>query len=166
MGEKKRDDKKEVRFSDILEFKVIAREASAPEYMLDSDVGLDLKANEDVALKPMEQKKVRTGIIIKIPENHVGLIRDRVGIVTKMNVHTAAGTFDPAYRGEVSIVLVNFGDEEVMIEKGMRIAQMIILPVSKVKVKEVKSLSKTERGEKSFGSTGLKEKIKELKKIK
>jgi len=149
----------------ILEFKRIARDASAPEYMLSTDVGLDLKANENVSLKPMEQKIVRTGIVIKIPNNHVGLVRDRAGIVTKMNVHTAAGTFDPGFRGEVSIVLINFGDEEVMVEKGMRIAQMIIIPVTRVEVKEVKSLSETERGKKSFGSTGLNEKIREINRL-
>lgn len=164
-------EKKSVKIKDtksskpILEFKSIAKGASAPEYMLNSDVGLDLKANENISLKPMEQKIVRTGIVVKIPNNHVGLIRDRAGIVTKMGVHTVAGTFDPGYRGEVSIVLVNFGEEEVMIEKEMRVAQIIILPVTKVLVKEVKSLSETERGEKSFGSTGLREKIKEINEL-
>jgi dUTP pyrophosphatase len=165
MVKKERVNKKETKQKQILEFKKIAIGASAPEYMINTDVGMDLKANENITLKPMEQKNVRTGIVIKIPENHVGLIRDRAGIVTKMNVHTAAGTFDPGYRGEVSIILVNFGDEEVMIEKEMRIAQLIILPVIKVQVKEVKSLSETERGEKSFGSTGFKERIKEIKKL-
>ncbi|MDD5151260.1 MAG: hypothetical protein PHC28_12425, partial [Flavobacterium sp.] len=97
---------------------------------------------------------------IKIPEGHVGLIRDRAGIVSKMNVHTAAGTFDPAYRGEVSVVLINFADESVTIEKGMRIAQLVILPVTKVKIVDVKKLDITERYDKGFGSTGLKEIIK------
>jgi dUTP pyrophosphatase len=165
MAKKKSVNIKKINQKQILEVKRIAKDASAPEYMINTDVGLDLKANENVILKPMEQKLVRTGIVIKIPDNHVGLIRDRAGIVTKMNVHTAAGTFDPAYRGEISIVLVNFGDEEVMIEKGMRIAQIIILPVTKVVVKEVKSLSETERGEKSFGSTGLHERLEEMKKL-
>jgi dUTP pyrophosphatase len=162
---KKKGAVKENISKQILEFKRIARDASAPEYMLSTDVGLDLKANENINLRPMEQKIVRTGIVIRIPNNHVGLIRDRAGIVTKMNVHTAAGTFDPGFRGEVSIVLVNFGDEEVMVEKGMRIAQMIIIPVTRVEIKEVKSLSETERGEKSFGSTGLTEKIREINKL-
>ena len=94
---------------------------------------------------------------MEIPKGHVGLIRDRVGIVSKMNVHIAAGTFDPGYTGEISVVLVNLGDEKVQIEEGMRIAQMIIIPVVKVKIQEVKKLSKTKRGDRSFGSTGMKE---------
>jgi dUTP pyrophosphatase len=92
----------------------------------------------------------------------VGLIRDRVGVLTEMNVHTSAGTFDSAFRGEVSIIMTNFGTENVEIEKGMRIAQLIVLPVVKVKVQKVDSLGKTKRGEKSFGSTGIKNLIKEL----
>jgi dUTP pyrophosphatase len=95
----------------------------------------------------------------------VGLIRDRAGIVTKMGVHTAAGTFDPSYRGEISVVLVNFGDGDATIEKGMRVAQLLILPIVKVEVKEAKDLSATERGDKGFGSTGIKEKMEELKKL-
>lgn len=146
----------------FLEVKKLSNDAQLPEYIFNSDVGLDLKANENVSFMPMEQKSVKTGIIIKIPNGHVGLIRDRAGIVRDMNLHTVAGTFDPAYRGEVSVVLVNFSDEEVEIEKGMRIAQIIILPTTKVKVKAVKSLSETERGSSGFGSTGIKERLKAL----
>ncbi len=142
------------------------RDVSLPEYALSSDVGFDLRANETLTLEPFEQKAVRTGLAIKIPEGHVGLIRDRAGITTKMNVHTAAGTFDPAYRGEISVVLINFSDETIEIEKGMRIAQMIVLPVVKVKVKEVRQLPMTGRYDKGFGSTGMKSIIKQLTDLK
>jgi dUTP pyrophosphatase len=144
----------------VLEVKRFFQGVKLPEYAMESDVGIDLRANESANLKPLEQKSVRTGIAIHIPEGHVGLIRDRAGIVTKMNVHTVAGTFDPAYRGEISVVLVNFGDDEVEIEKGMRIAQIIILPITRVEIKEVDKLPLTERYDKSFGSTGMKELIK------
>ena len=146
----------------VLNVKKFFHDVSLPEYALASDVGLDIRANETVTLAPFEQKTVRTGIAIEVPQGHVGLIRDRAGITTKMNVHTAAGTFDPAYRGELSIVLINFGEETIEIEKGMRIAQLIILPVVKVKVKEVKSLPVTGRYDRSFGSTGMKHVIKQL----
>ncbi len=136
--------------------KRINKDSEIPSYSFSTDVGLDLTSVEDVCFYPMEQKPVKTGLIIKIPKGHVGLIRDRAGIVTKINIHTVAGTFDPGYRGEVSVMLVNFSDEEVEIEKGMKIAQLIILPISKVKIKEVKTLEKTERGDKGFGSTGIK----------
>jgi len=146
----------------VLNVKKFFHDVSIPEYALDSDVGFDLRANETVSLAPFEQKTVRTGIAVEIPKGCVGLIRDRAGITTKMNVHTAAGTFDPAYRGEVSVVLINFGEETVQIEKGMRIAQMIIIPVVKVKIKEVKALSVTDRYDRSFGSTGMKHIIKQM----
>lgn len=140
----------------LLKVKKLVKEAELPDYFMPTDVGFDIRAIEDVSLQPYEQKTIKTGIAIEIPEGHVGLIRDRAGIVTKMGVHTAAGTFDPGYRGEISIVMVNFGDEEVEIEIGMRIAQMIVIPVTKVKIQEVKSLSSSERGTKSFGSSGNK----------
>lgn len=144
-----------IKQENFLLVKKIHKDAILPAYSFESDVGLDLIAVEDTCFLPMEQKPVKTGIIIKIPEGHVGLIRDRAGIVSKMNIHSVAGTFDPGYRGEVSVMLVNFSDEEVEIEKGMKIAQLIILPVTKVSVKEVKALEKTERGDRGFGSTGF-----------
>lgn len=140
----------------VIKIKRLAKDVELPSYSLKTDVGFDLRANETVSLHPYEQKTIRTGIALEIPEGHVGLIRDRAGIVTKMGIHTSAGTFDPGYRGEISVIVVNFGDEEVEIEKGMRVAQMIILPVVNVSFQEVKSLSSSVRGEKGFGSTGLK----------
>ena len=151
---------------DVLLVKKLVSDAELPEYAIETDVGFDIRANENVALAPFDQKTIKTGIAIQIPKGHVGLIRDRVGIITKMGVHTAAGTFDPAYRGEVSVVLVNFGEESVNIEKGMRIAQMIILPVKKVKIKEAKSLEITDRYDRSFGSTGMKNIIRQLNDLK
>jgi dUTP pyrophosphatase len=166
MVKKVKKQKKEVSYDkDAFLVKKFSADAALPEYMIQSDVGLDIRANETVMIRPLEQKIVRTGIAIKIPDNHVGLIRDRAGIVSKMNVHTAAGTFDPAYRGEVSIVLINFGEETVEIEKGMRIAQLVIIPITKVKVKQVDSLPITERYDKGFGSTGMKDKIKAIKDV-
>jgi len=149
----------------ILKVKKISKDAELPEYALESDVGFDLRANEEVTIGSMEHKAIKTGICLEIPEGYVGLIRDRAGIITKMGVHTVAGTFDPAYRGEVSIILTNFGDEEVVIEVGMRIAQMIIIPVEKIKITEVKELSETKRGKRGFGSTGVTDIIKELEEL-
>lgn len=149
----------------ILNVKKLMKDAELPEYAASTDVGFDLRAEKDVDIEPGEQKTIPTGIAIEIPEGHVGLVRDRAGIITRMEVHTVAGTFDPAYRGEVSVVVVNFGDETACIEKGMRIAQMIILPVAKVKIKEVKKLSETKRGIRGFGSTGMNEILEIEKKV-
>jgi len=140
---------------EVVKVKVLKKGIELPEYYMASDVGFDLRSAETVSLMPMEQKTIKTGVAIEIPECHVGLLRDRAGIVTKMGVHTAAGTFDPAYRGEISVIMINFGDDEVEIEEGMRIAQMLIIPIKRVKIQKVDKLSETPRGEKSFGSTGF-----------
>ena len=157
--------KKKVRPEVTLNFLKISKSAEAPEYALDTDAGFDLKALESVTIFPFEQKKVSTGIAIEVPEGYVGIVRDRAGIVQKMNVHTVAGTFDSGFRGEVSIMLVNMNDKTIEIETGMRIAQRILVPIVKAKITEVKKLSSTERGDKGFGSTGMKEIIRELNKI-
>ena len=159
---KKRIDKKD---EIILNFLKLSKNAESPEYAFGTDAGFDLKAIENVSLFPFEQKDVRTGIAIEVPKGYVGIVRDRAGIVQKMNVHTVAGTFDSGYRGEVSIMLVNMNDQTVEIEKGMRVAQIILIPIVKAKIIEVKKLSETERGERGFGSTGMKEITKELNKI-
>lgn len=139
-----------------LQVKKISENAEIPEYSLPSDVGVDLVCTENVSIKPSEQKAVSTGLLVKIPQGHVGLIRDRAGLVSKMKIYTAAGTIDPDYRGELTVILVNLGDVEVEIEEGMKIAQLLILPVAHVKVTEVESLDETPRGNKGFGSTGIK----------
>jgi dUTP pyrophosphatase len=158
---KKIKEKEEV----VLNFLKLSKNAESPEYAFGTDAGFDLKAIENVSLFPLEQKEVRTGIAIEVPEGYVGIVRDRAGIVQKMNVHTVAGTFDSGFRGEVSIMLVNMNDKTVEIEKGMRVAQIILIPIVKAKIVEVKKLSDTERGKKGFGSTGMKEITKELNKI-
>jgi dUTP pyrophosphatase len=146
----------------VIKVKKISPNAEIPSYVYNTDVGFDLRANVSGKLFPGEQKEFKTGLIFEIPEGNVGLIRDRVGIVTKMGVHTCAGTFDPGFRGEVSIFLVNLSEETRYIEEGMKIAQMVILPIIRPKIIEIKKTTKTERGEKSFGSTDVKE-IKKLK---
>jgi len=151
---------KEKQSETMVKVKKLFKDVELPEYALDTDLGFDIRANETVVIPVSEQRTIKTGLAIEVPEGHIGLIRDRAGIITKMELHTAAGTFDHVYRGEVSIVLVNCGTHEVEVEKGMRIAQMIILPVLKAKLKEVKELSSTERGERGFNSTGFNKIVK------
>ena len=141
----------------VIKVKKISPNAEIPSYAYSTDVGFDLRAITSEKLFPGEQKEFKTGLIFEIPEGHVGLIRDRAGIVTKMGVHTCAGTFDPGFRGEITIFLVNMSEETQFVEEGMRIAQMIFLPVVKPQILQVKEVSETERGGKSFGSTGMKE---------
>lgn len=137
-------------------------DAEMPSYNYESDAGFDLTSNEDVEFASWEIKPVNTGLIIEIPKGYVGLIRDRAGIVTKMGMHTTAGTIDSAYRGEISVILVNDSGDDQIIEKGMRIAQMIIIPFIKPKLVSNGKLSKTDRGEKGFGSTGVNDDLDNL----
>lgn len=139
-----------------LKVKKLDKRASLPEYALDSDICFDIRSIETTNIRPFEQKEIKTGIAMEIPSGYVGLVRDRAGIVTKLGSHVIAGTFDPSYREEVTILVINFGPDEIQIEEGMKIAQILILPVNKLKIKEVKELTKTKRTGKKFGSTGLK----------
>jgi len=149
---------------EIIKVKKISPNAEIPSYSYSTDVGFDLRAISSEKLFPGEQKEFKTGLVFEIPEKHVGLIRDRVGIVTKMGVHTCAGTFDPGFRGEITIFLVNMSEETQFVEEGMRIAQMVILPVTRPEIVEVKKVTETERGGKTLGSTGMNE-LKKLHKI-
>jgi dUTP pyrophosphatase len=155
--------KKKVKKSNeiILKVKNIG-EAEIPEYGYESDAGFDLRANEDLELSPGDHKAVKTGLIFEIPKGYVGLIRDRAGIVAKMGIHTSAGTIDSGYRGELSIILINHSKEEQIIETGMRIAQMIIIPIVKPKIIKIVKIEETERGEKGFGSTGINNELDNL----
>ena len=139
-----------------LKVKKLDEKAILPEYSYESDVCLDIRALETTNIKSMEQVELRTGLALEIPQGHIGLIRDRVGIVTKIGCHTVAGTFNPSYREEVTIFLINYGMDEIQIEAGMKIAQILIVPTIKLEIEEVKELSKTDRTGKKYGSTGLK----------
>ena len=149
---------------EVIKVKKIVSNAEIPSYAYSSDVGFDLRAIASQRLLPGEQKEFKTGLIFEIPEGHVGLVRDRAGIISKMGVHTCAGTFDSGFRGEVTIFLVNMSEETQFVDEGMRIAQIIILPVAKPQIVEVKKMNETERGTKSFGSTGMKKLTKSLNK--
>jgi dUTP pyrophosphatase len=142
--------------ADKLKVRKIVGNASLPEYSLDSDVCFDIRACETGSIKSLEQKEIRTGLAIEIPHGYVGLVRDRAGIVTKIGCHVIAGTFDSSYREEVTILMINFGVEEILIEEGMKIAQILVVPVNKLEIEEVKELSQTKRTGKKYGVTGLK----------
>jgi dUTP pyrophosphatase len=148
---------------DVIKVKKIVSNAEIPSYAYSSDVGFDLRAIASQRLLPGEQREFKTGLIFEIPEGHVGLVRDRAGIISKMGVHTCAGTFDSGFRGEITIFLVNMSEETQFVDEGMKIAQIIILPVVKPQIVEVKKVNETERGTKGFGSTDLK-KLKKLTK--
>ncbi len=138
-----------------LKVKKLDPEAKLPEYKTEGAAGLDLYSTEEVELNPGEIKAIRTGVAVEIPKGYFGLIKDRSGLALK-GIHVLAGVIDEDYRGEIKVVLINLGKEKIKIEKHMRIAQMIIIPYLRVRVVETEELSETQRGEKGFGSTGLK----------
>jgi dUTP pyrophosphatase len=136
-----------------LKVKKIQVDAKVPHYSHKGDAGLDLFSSVDSVLNKGEVKAVPTGIQVAVPEGHVGLIWDKSGISLK-GVHRLAGVIDSGYRGEVRVVMVNFGEETFVIKKGMKVAQLLIQPVLDVEVVEADELEETSRGENGFGSTG------------
>lgn len=136
--------------------KKIDDDVQLPNYAHQDDAAMDLRSNEEVELAPMEKKIIKTGIMMAIPEGHVGLIWDRSGLAAKYSITTMAGVIDAGYRGEIGVVLINLGKESFKIEKGERIAQMLIQPIVTAHIVEVENLDETTRGEGGFGSTGTK----------
>lgn len=136
-----------------LKVKRIHKDAKLPLYQHQGDAGLDLFSLIDYVLAPGEVKPIPTGIKVAVPEGYVGLVWDKSGI-SLQGVHRLAGVVDSGYRGEVRVVLANFGGEPFVIEKGMKIAQLLIQSVAEVKVVDVDELEDTSRGEGGFGSTG------------
>ena len=140
-----------------LKVKKLHPEAKIPVRKREGDAGLDLYSVEDTVLQPGEWKAIPTGVAVEIPEGYVGIIKDRSGLALKYALHCLAGVIDENYRGEVKVVIINLGKETVKLEKGSRIAQLLLVPYLKAEPVEVGDLSDTERGEEGFGSSGLKD---------
>jgi len=131
-----------------------------PAYATEQSAGMDLQAaiSEDVTLAVGKRALIKTGLSIALPEGFEAQIRPRSGLAYKngVTVLNSPGTIDADYRGEIGVILINHGDEDFTISRGMRIAQMIIAPYTQASLEQVEELSETVRGEGGFGSTGLK----------
>ncbi len=138
----------------ILKIKKLVPDAILPSYAHPGDAGLDMYANETVVINPNEAVKVKTGISIEIPDGFVGLVWDKSGLSTNHKIKTLGGVIDSGYRGESLIGLINLGDTPYIIEKGHKVAQMLIQKIERVEVSEVEELTDTSRGHGGFGSTG------------
>ena len=140
--------------------KRLSDNVSLPKYETDGSSGMDLAANinEKIEIKPSTTAIVPTGISVSIPKNFEIQIRPRSGLAAKnqISVLNTPGTIDADYRGEIKVILINLGTKSFMIENGTRIAQMVLCPIAKAKLKEVKILESTKRGSGGFGSTGTK----------
>ena len=129
-----------------------------PNYKTSGSSGMDLVAyiKNKITINPGKTAMVPTGIAVAIPKNYEIQIRPRSGLAVKkgITVLNAPGTIDADYRGEIKIILINLSKKSFVVKSGDRIAQMILCPVAKGKLKEVKNLPKTVRGKGGFGSTG------------
>ncbi len=128
-----------------------------PRYAHEGDAGMDLMAAEEVHLPAGQWKLVRTGLAIAVPTGCVGLVHPRSGMASRFGVTVlnAPGTVDSGYRGEVKVNLINHSRHHVTIERGDRIAQLLIQRVERVWLHEMPMLETTERGEGGHGSTGM-----------
>ena len=131
-----------------------------PAYASAGAAGLDLRAavadDRPLLILPGRRALVPTGLILEIPEGYEGQIRPRSGLALKHGITclNTPGTIDWDYRGEVKVLLVNLGDEDFIVTRGMRVAQLVIAPVTRVDVEERHSAGETGRGSGGFGSTG------------
>tara|TARA_B100001094_G_C18092333_1_gene751102 strand:- start:757 stop:1194 length:438 start_codon:yes stop_codon:yes gene_type:complete len=132
--------------------------AIIPKYETKGSSGLDLSANlkSKIIIKPGEKCLIPTGLAVSIPQDHELQIRPRSGLAAKksITVLNTPGTIDSDYRGEIKIILINLGKENFEITNGLRVAQMVLCPISKAELSEVDDLDKTSRDHGGFGSTG------------
>tara|TARA_Y200000002_G_scaffold333724_1_gene300284 strand:+ start:59 stop:499 length:441 start_codon:yes stop_codon:yes gene_type:complete len=140
--------------------KRLSKEITLPKYETDGSSGLDLAAciEKNIEIKPGKSVIIPTGLAVAIPKNFEIQIRPRSGLAAKnqISVLNTPGTVDADYRGEIKVILINLSDKSFIIEKGLRIAQMVLCPIVKAELKEVETLENTERGSGGFGSTGVK----------
>ena len=131
-----------------------------PDYATALAAGMDLCAavptDDPVILVPGQRALVPTGLAIALPAGYEAQVRPRSGLALKHGVTclNSPGTIDADYRGEIGVILVNLGEEPFIIERGMRIAQLVVAPVARVRWQEVQELDDTDRGKSGFGSTG------------
>jgi dUTP pyrophosphatase len=129
-----------------------------PSYAYEGDAGLDLRAAEDVLLRPFERHLVSTGLAVAIPDGYAGFVQPRSGLAIKqgLSILNTPGLVDAHYRGELKIIAINLDPSTpIQIHKGDRIAQLVIQSVPNVRLVEVEELDATDRGSGGFGSSGV-----------
>ena len=133
-------------------------EAIIPERAYSGDAGLDLAACERVELSPGERALVGTGLAVAIPEGYAGFVQPRSGLAARhgITIVNTPGLVDSGYRGELRVILLNTDTAETFaVERGMRIAQLVIVPVPEFELLEVNALPESERGVRGFGSSAV-----------
>jgi dUTP pyrophosphatase len=136
-----------------------ARELGLPEYQTEGSAAMDLRAavDEEMTINPGQTVLVPTGLKIALPRGYELQIRPRSGLALKNNltILNSPGTIDSDYRGEVKIILSNFGDTPFVVERGMRVCQALLAEVARIEWQTVSQVPETERGEGGFGHTGV-----------
>ena len=140
-----------------LKVKKLNEDAIIPNFAHKGDAGMDLYSIEKVIIPKNETRLIKTGISIELPHMTEAQVRPRSGLALKhsITVLNSPGTIDEGYRGEIGVILINHGKEDFVVEKHMKIAQMVIKPIYEIHIEEVKDLIDTERGNGGFGSTGM-----------
>ena len=140
--------------------KRLSKEVSLPKYETLGSSGMDIAANinANIIIDPGKTAIIPTGLALSIPKGFEVQIRPRSGLAAKqkISVLNTPGTIDADYRGEIKVILINLGRDSFKVEKGIRIAQMVVSPVIQAQLKEVNDLDETVRGKGGFGSTGTK----------
>ena len=138
-------------------FKRIHPDAVLPAYAHPSDAGMDLRSVAELTILPRCRALVPTGLVMMLPPLTEGQVRPRSGLALKkgVTVLNTPGTIDSGYRGEVGVILANFGEEPFVVKKGDKIAQLVIAPVTQPVVEETDEVDETDRGAGGFGSTGV-----------
>ena len=140
-----------------LRFKKLRPDAILPSYAHPSDAGMDVRSVEDLTIAPGKRALVPTGLVMLLPPGYEAQVRPRSGLALKsgVTVLTTPGTIDSGYRGEVGVILANFGETDFSVKKGDKIAQIVIAPVTQPTIEETDVVDETDRGAGGFGSTGV-----------
>ena len=138
-------------------FKRIHPEASLPAYARPGDAGMDLRSVDELVIPSGGRALVHTGLVMQLPPMFEAQVRPRSGLALKhgVTVLNTPGTIDAGYRGEVGVILANFGDAPFAVKKGDRIAQVVVAPVTTAAIEETDVVDDTDRGGGGFGSTGV-----------
>ena len=140
-----------------LRFRKLVPDAVLPSYAHPSDAGMDVRSVEALTIAPGRRALVHTGLVMLLPPGYEAQVRPRSGLALKsgVTVLNTPGTIDSGYRGEVGVILANFGEADFSVKPGDKIAQIVIAPVTQPEIVETSEVDETDRGAGGFGSTGV-----------
>lgn len=141
-----------------LEIKLLCKNSKMPEFANDGDAGMDIFSIEEKIIKSGESELIRTGISLRLPKDTEIQIRPKSGLALnhQITLLNSPGTIDEGYRGEIKVIVINHGKKDFVVKEGMKIAQMVLKPIYKVKLTEINEMNlDTQRGNNGFGSSGI-----------